>query len=75
MNGSEPGDKMKRIGVVEWESGNIFCKSNGKGLINYYPIVFLINYVECYIIFYGLNAFRSRSLNISGIFSKTAGNL
>ena len=35
IKGSEPGDNMNSIGVVELESGNIFCKSNGRGLTNY----------------------------------------
>lgn len=43
INGSDPGDKINKIGVVEFESGNIFCKSKGRGWINYSPMVFLIN--------------------------------
>jgi hypothetical protein len=61
--------------VVAFESGNIFCKSNGKGLTNSSPIVFFINYVEWSIIFSGLRAFKSKNLYISPKFSKIAGNI
>lgn len=34
MNGSDPGDKIKSIGVVELESGYILLRSNGRGWTN-----------------------------------------